>query len=162
MMADFWLLKLFGPDAFALRLPSLLSAAWLLMSTTTLFAVRGFGNLWKLMAVLAILAQGSLMNYAAEARPYMPLAAAVIGTLAFYLAAPEERRGWIFIAGVISIGLGVLMHPYFPGYWAVVICIGFMTSLLETRCVPGVSQFLNSATSGWLCRDWQLMGSSEP
>jgi len=142
MMADFWLLKLFGPDAFALRLPSLLSAAWLLVSTTTLFAVRCFGNLWKLVAVLAILAQGSLMNYAAEARPYMPLAAAVIGTLAFYLAAPEERRGWIFIAGVISIGLGVLMHPYFPGYWAVVICIGFMTSLFERRCVPGVRQFL--------------------
>jgi hypothetical protein len=131
MMADFWLLKLFGSDAVALRLPSLSSAAWLLVSTTALFTVRGFGNLWKLVAVLAILAQEPLMNYAAEARPYMPLAAAVVGTLSFYLAASEERRSWIFVVGVISIGLGALMHPYFPGYWAAVICIGFTTRLLE-------------------------------
>jgi hypothetical protein len=134
MMADFWLLKVFGSDAFALRLPSLLSAAWLLVSAATVFTVRGFGNLWKLLGVLAILAQEPLMNYAAEARPYMPLAAAVVGTLAFYLAAPKERQGWIPIVGVISIELGALMHPYFPGYWAAVICIGFTTALIEGRC----------------------------
>jgi hypothetical protein len=134
MMADFWLLKLFGASALALRLPSLLSAAWLLVSAATVFTVRGFGNLWKLLAVLAILAQQPLMNYAAEARPYMPLAAAVVGTLAFYLNPPEERRGWILIVGVISIELGALMHPYFPVYWAAVICIGFTTALIEGRC----------------------------
>jgi len=142
MMADFWLLKLFGADALALRLPSLLSAAWLLVSTTTLFAVRGFGNLWRLVAVLAILAQRPLMNFAAEARPYMPLAAAVVGTLGFYLATPEERRAWIYIVGVLSIGLGALIHPYFPGYWAAVICIGFMTALLERSSRPLAREFL--------------------
>jgi len=131
MMADFWLLKMFGADAFALRLPSLLSAAWLLVSTATLFAFRGFGNLWRLVAVLAILAQAPLMDHAAEARPYMPLAAAVVGTLAFYLAVPGERRGWVLIVGVTSIELGALMHPYFPVYWAAVICIGFVTALIE-------------------------------
>ena len=69
MMADFWLLKLFGASAFALRLPSMLSAAWLLVSAASLFAVRGFGNLWKLAAVLAILAQASLMVYAGRRAP---------------------------------------------------------------------------------------------
>ena len=64
----------------------------------------------------------------------MPLAATVVGALAFYLAALEERRGWIFIVGVISIELGALMHPYFPGYWAAVVCIGFVTALIEGRC----------------------------
>ena len=141
MMADFWLLKLFGADSLALRLPSLMSAAWLLVSTATLFAVRGFGNLWRLVAVLAILAQRPLMNFAAEARPYMPLAAAVVGTLAFYLVAPEDRRGWIFIVGVLSIGLGSLIHPYFPGYWAAVIAIGFMTALLERSSRPQARAF---------------------
>jgi hypothetical protein len=92
--------------------------------------------------VLALLAQESLMNFAAGARPYMPLAAAVVGTLAFYLAAPQERRGWIFILGAVSIGLGALIHPYFPGYWAAVICIGFTTALLEGRSQLQAREFL--------------------
>jgi hypothetical protein len=141
MMADFWLLKLLGSSAFALRLPSLLSAGWLLVCTVTIFSVRRFGNLWKLVAMLAIIAQAPLMNYAAEARPYMPLAAAVVGALAFYLAPPEERRGWIIGVGVISIELGALMHPYFPGYWAAVICIGFVTALVDGRCHPRLREF---------------------
>jgi hypothetical protein len=93
--------------------------------------------------VLTILAQQPLMNFAAEAHPYMLLAAAVVGTLAFYLAAPGERWGWIFIVGVLSIGLGALVHPYFPIYWAAVICIGFMTALLERSSRPQAREFLN-------------------
>ena len=42
MMADFWLLKLFGASAFALRLPSLLSAAWLLIAAASVLTMRGF------------------------------------------------------------------------------------------------------------------------
>ena len=42
------------------------------------------------MAGAGDIAQGSLMNYAAEARPYMPLAAAVIGTLALDPSHPKS------------------------------------------------------------------------
>jgi hypothetical protein len=134
MMADFWLLKLFGASAFALRLPSMLSAVWLLVSVSKLCDARGFKCVWKLVAILAILAQAPLMNYAAEARPYMPLAAAVVGSLSFYLTPLDRRTAHIFVAGIVSIELGSLMHPYFPGYWVAVIAIGFLTAWLERRC----------------------------
>ena len=142
MMADFWLLKLFGASAFALRLPSLLSAAWLLIAAASVLTMRGFGNLWKLVVVLAILAQAPLMNYAAEARPYMPLAAAAVGTLAFYLAAPDARRGWTLVLGALSVELGALVHPYFPGYWAIIICIGFTCAFLDGRCRLHIADFI--------------------
>jgi hypothetical protein len=133
MLADFWLLKLFGASFFALRLPSLLSAVWLLVCATTFLGIRGLGNIWKLVLIIALLAQTSLMNFAAEARPYMPLAAATVGTLAYYATPIERRRGWPRVVGLVSIGLGVLMHPYFPGYWAAMICVGFLLALIEGR-----------------------------
>ena len=65
MLVDFWLLKLFGASAFTLRLPSLLSAVWLLICAPTFLGFRGLGNMWKLALILALLAQTSLMNFAA-------------------------------------------------------------------------------------------------
>ncbi len=131
MIVDFWLLKLFGASAFALRLPSLLSTIWLLVCATTFCGVRGLGNLWKLILIMALLAQLSLMNFAAEARPYMPLAAATVGTLTFYTAPMERRHGWFWAVGIVSIGVGTLMHPYFPVYWAAMICLGFVLAGIE-------------------------------
>jgi hypothetical protein len=100
MLVDFWLLKLFGASSFALRLPSLLSAVWLLVCATMVLGSRGLGNMWKLALILALLAQTSLMNFAAEARPYMPLAAATMGTLTYYAAPIERRRGWLRVVGL--------------------------------------------------------------
>jgi hypothetical protein len=133
MLADFWLLKLFGASAFALRLPSLLSAVWLLVCATTFCSVRGLGNLWKLVLILALFAQPWVMNFAAEARPYMPLASATMGTLVYYATPVDRRWGWLRVVGIVSIGLGVLMHPYFPIYWAATICLGFLLALIEKR-----------------------------
>jgi hypothetical protein len=133
MLVDFWLLKLFGASSFALRLPSLLSAVWLLVCAATFVSVRGLGNMWKLALILALFAQPWLMNFAAEARPYMPLAAATLGTLTYYAAPIGRRRGGLRVVGLVSIGLGVLMHPYFPVYWAAVICVGFLLALIEGR-----------------------------
>jgi hypothetical protein len=133
MLADFWLLKLFGASSFALRLPSLLSAVWLLVCAATFVSVRGLGNMWKLALILALFAQPWLMNFAAEARPYMPLAAATVGTLTYYTAPMVRRRGWLRVVGFVSIGLGVLMHPYFPVYWTAMICVGFLLALIEGR-----------------------------
>jgi hypothetical protein len=133
MLVDFWLLKLFGASSLALRLPSLLSAVWLLVCAITFLSIRGLGNMWKLALIIALFAQPSLMNFAAEARPYMPLAAATVGTLTYYAAPIERRRGWLRVVGLVSIGLGVLMHPYFPAYWAAMICVGFLLALIEGR-----------------------------
>ena len=131
MLLDFWLLKLFGASAFALRLPSLLSAGWLLISAATFCSARRLGNAWKVVLILALLAQPWVMNFAAEARPYMPLAAATVGSFAFYSMPLERRRGAVQWFGAISICLGSLMHPYFPAYLAAVICIGFIRAVLE-------------------------------
>jgi hypothetical protein len=142
MLADFWLLKLFGASSLALRLPSLLSAVWLLVCATTFLSVRGLDNMWKLALILALFAQPWLMNFAAEARPYMPLAAATMGTLTYYAAPIERRRGWLRMVGLVSIGLGVLMHPYFPVYWAAMICVGFLLALIEGRARLAVQDVL--------------------
>jgi hypothetical protein len=131
MLVDFWLLKLFGASALALRLPSLLSAAWLLICASVFCRVRGLGNLWQVVLITALLAQPWVMNFAAEARPYMPLAAAAVGTLTFYVTPIERRRGWPWLVGIVSVALGALMHPYFPGYWAAMICLGFLLALVE-------------------------------
>ena len=131
MLADFWLLKLVGASAFALRLPSLLSAAWLLTCASVFCRVRGLANLWQVVLITALLAQPWVMNFAAEARPYMPLAAATVGTLTFYVTPIERRLGWLWVVGIVSIGLGALMHPYFPGYWAAMICLGLLLALIE-------------------------------
>jgi hypothetical protein len=57
------------------------------------------------------------MVFAGEARPYIMLAASVIGAFAFYLTPVEQRTGFIRVCGGVALGLGVLFHPFFPIYW---------------------------------------------
>jgi hypothetical protein len=70
------------------------------------------------------------MYYTGEARPYILLAAAVTGTLAFYLTPVEQRTRWTRIFGGIAIGMGVLFHPYFPLYW---LALGIYTRAIQAR-----------------------------
>jgi hypothetical protein len=148
MLVDYGLLKLFGASALALRLPSLAATVWLLVSTAVLFKVRRFSNFWVLVVIAAVTAQTPLMNFAGEARPYMPLAAAVVGTLALYAAPVAQRRGWLLMLGATSIELGALMHPYFPGYWAAMMCIGLTASWSDGGRLDFSTVFRNSCP--WL------------
>jgi hypothetical protein len=131
MIIDYWLLHIFGASAIALRLPSLLSTVWLMICTMTFFRSRGYSNIWSFTALLALVATSSLMDYAGEARPYMPLAAAAVGTFAFYAAPITQRRWWITIVGFASVVLGALMHPYFATYWIAIVCLGALLQLVD-------------------------------
>lgn len=117
MLLDYWLLYLFGASAFVLRLPSLIATAFLLFSLVQIALLLRFNLVWTLLLLVAIFCQQNLMYYVGEARPYIVLAAAVTGVLAFYLTPVEQRTGCTRTCGGLSIGMGVLFHPYFPLYW---------------------------------------------
>ena len=119
MMLDHWLLKWFGASAVILRLPSLASTVLLLGGAVSIMRSRGLGLLWQWL-VLAALAgqQACVMHYVPEARPYIPLAGASVGVLAYYLTSENRRRGLAAtLLGWTSILWGVMIHPYFAVYW---------------------------------------------
>lgn len=119
MVLNYWTMQILGANLVSLRFPSLLSTAWLLMASFLILRWRGIGWPWLLVLVFCFASQSTLMIYVGEARPYMPLAAASMGVLAYYLAPLDviETR-WGKSLGVISVMWGVLMHPYFSLYWA--------------------------------------------
>jgi hypothetical protein len=126
MLINFWLLKLWGASEVALRLPSLLSAFLLCFFASFALRLRGYGLAWQALAIFIMLCQSYLMYYTGEARPYMPLASATIGTLCYAIAPLAMRKNIsIRLVGIFSIIWGVLMHPYFALYWAVLFLFGF-------------------------------------
>lgn len=127
MVSDFWLLKLFGADAGALRLPGLLTAI-LLFVYSAIFLVGRRVSLWALPAIPAVfVTQELVLRYVGEARTYMPLTAAVIGVLAYYSLPLQSRRTWWGRStGWSAVLLGALFHPYFIGYWFAIACFGLL------------------------------------
>lgn len=151
MLLDYFLLKLFGASSFVLRLPSLISGILLLFGAGQFLRVRGFGAPWHALVIIAIVAQSSLVYYIAEARPYLPLAAAAVGTLAYYVS-PLALRSTLMVRvlGVASIGWGVLMHPYFSVYWLMSYLFGFWLALREGQVrwnLRSMLQFANPIVS---------------
>ncbi|MEA2755334.1 MAG: hypothetical protein QOJ54_1623 [Aliidongia sp.] len=132
-LTDFWLLKIFGASPFALRLPSLLSAAFLFSSIIIFGEGRRFSLLWKIALVAGLVAEDSLMVYAAQARPYMPLAAATVGVFAFYSTPIERRSSRMALFGLSAVLLGTLFHPYFPVYWAMILIFFYMIAVCERK-----------------------------
>lgn len=132
MLVNYWTLKYFGADLLYLRAPSLVSAVLLCYFSGTLIKIRGFGLVWQVFAVFIVSCQVELMYFAGEARPYMPLATATMGTLVYYLASEQQRASLeLKIIGIFSVLLGVLMHPYFSLYWLAIVLFGFWVSWLE-------------------------------
>jgi hypothetical protein len=132
-----------------------------------LLRIRGFGFIWQIGAVFIIFGQSELMYYAGEARPYMPLATATVGTVVYAVASAEQRKQWsVRCVGFFSIALGVLMHPYFSVYWASAFLFGFwfawlrdevkltprdfMTYLNLPLCLIGTAAFFLLASQTWL------------
>lgn len=130
MLLDYWLLHWFGASAFFLRLPSLIAATFLLCSLVQIGLRLRFHPAWTLLTLAAIFCQQNLMVFAGEARPYIMLAAAVTGALAFYLTPVNERTGSIRALGGIGIAMGVLFHPFFPIYW---LAIAIYTYSLQAK-----------------------------
>ncbi len=132
MLVDYWLLQVFGANLVALRLPSLLSGLWLFAAGIAVMRLRGYGFGWQFLVVLALFGQDQLMYFVGEARPYLPLAAASLGILAYYLSPPGRRReSWVRILGMGSILLGVTMHPYFSIYWVALFVFGYFVLVTD-------------------------------
>lgn len=113
MLLDWVLLQIFGANAIALRLPSLVSAALLLAAAVTFMRVRGFGYVWQYLVLLSFAGHIALMFFTGEARPYMPLAAASVSVLAYYqYRIDSRRRPWPLILGISGVIGGALFHPY--------------------------------------------------
>ena len=117
-MVDFWLLKTFGAQSWALRLPGLVTGTALFVYSA-LFLVARRVSLWVLPAVPVIFAtQELVMRYVGEARTYLPLAAASIGVLAYYSLSHDQRSTWWGrTTGWSAVLIGVTFHPYFALYW---------------------------------------------
>jgi hypothetical protein len=134
MLVDYWLLKAFGANTLALRLPSILSTGLMFWGGLHFLKSRGYKAIWRFTLILCYLGQATLMYYTGEARPYMALAGASVATFAYYILIPEERRQWSVRAlGWISILWGAAIHPYFAFYWLTLCAFGYLVALYEGR-----------------------------
>jgi hypothetical protein len=57
MLLDYWLLKIFGANSFALRLPSILSAGLMFWGGLTFCQRRKFRAVWQLVLIACYLGQ---------------------------------------------------------------------------------------------------------
>jgi hypothetical protein len=123
---DYWLLNVFGANSLALRAPSIVSALLLLLFAVLFIRRQAFGFYWQLVTVLAFLTQTFFMYFAGEARPYMPLAASVLGVALYYSLNLGDRVTWWGRAiGWGSALVGVLMHAYVI-FYLLGICLLFL------------------------------------
>ncbi len=134
IMVDWWLLRTFGAGKFWLRLPSYLAGVLLFLSALRLYARWGLPVRWQAWGILVLYATTPLMDQLANARPYLPLAAATLATLAYYTEPVAMRRRpgvrWLGWTGMLT---GALIHPYFPLY-ALGVCV--YTLLVNDRPGP--------------------------
>ena len=132
-LLDWALLQVFGASAVALRSPSLVAALILMASAAVFLRAKGFGWRWQALVVLALGANESLMFYAGEARPYMPLAGSAAAMLAFYALAPAARRaGWARGLALFGFLVGSVMHPYWAVMWGLIAVFSIVVALAET------------------------------
>jgi len=131
MMLDWGLLKAFGANLFALRLPSMLSGALLLFSVGLFLRRKNLGAIAIGAAFLLLAAQPNLMYFTGEARPYMPLVASSMAALAYFSSSSEQRATTpmkIFIW--TTMVWGALMMPYYLVYLPVIALTCFVIARL--------------------------------
>lgn len=127
IMLNYWTLSYTGIDATLLRLPSIASALFLMVSAVMLFRVLGFSIVWQLILVAALAGQHLLMYFAGEARAYMPIPAASVGLLLYYVARPYYPGSRFLTAyGIFAAVFGATMHPYFAVYWPAVCLVAYV------------------------------------
>lgn len=150
MLVDWLLLQMFGASAVALRLPSLLAAGLLLAAAVSFIRLRGLGYLWQFVVILALALHSSLMFFTAEARPYMPLAAAGIAVLTYYQFDMASRRSfWPIFLGVSGIIGGALLHPYIIYIIAVLLPYSIWLAIRDGRIQLSISEVIRFANP-WL------------
>lgn len=144
LFLDYWLMYVFGANLFMLRLPSLVSAALMLWAAVVFLRMKGYGTVWGALVILAFAAQGSFMYYAGEARPYMPLAASCVLTLAYYQFPMTERRTWVARTfGILGILGGAVSHPYYAVYGLLIAAFSLWDAGLLSRPRAGRKEILD-------------------
>jgi hypothetical protein len=134
MLLDYWLLKIFGANLFWLRFPSIFSAFVAFLGSIYLFNVWKMSFWWRLIGIFALFSQSTLLYYAGEARPYMPLVAATICTLLYYsIPTTERNRIVISMIGWFSVLGGILFHPYFPVYWFLICSFTYLSKTFSNE-----------------------------
>lgn len=143
IMLDYGLLKAFGANLFALRLPSLVSGALLLFSAALFLRRKNLGGIAIASAFLLLAAQPNLMYFIGEARPYMPMAASAMAALA-YFSSTREQREKIFMKVFIWVTMvwGALMMPYYLVYLPVIAATTFFISR-QPRTLKNFIAFIN-------------------
>lgn len=114
--------NLFGASLWALRLPSIFSGLALLAAAAWFIRGRGFGTFWQAFAIATVASQTTLMYYVGEARPYLPMAAAVTAVLAVF-ATPVQLQGhWMTrLLAWFGIVVGAVIHPYWLPFAGVIV-----------------------------------------
>jgi hypothetical protein len=129
----------FGPTAFALRLPSLLG--YLLMQTCLYFFVRNLAGVRAGLVAMAIPALTWTMYYSAEGRPYgLMLGSYALAALSWQVA---SRRGdastarlWPLIG--LAVALAVTLNVHFYGLLLLVpICGAELIRTISRRRLDG-------------------------
>ena len=187
-LLDWALLHVFGASAIALRAPSWISAIFMLTAAITFLKAKGFSWHWQLLAVLSLGANETLMFFAGEARPYMPMAASALAMLAFYsLGAVERRRWWGRSLAIFGFLFGSIIHPYWAVFWILVAGFslivgwkdhsfqrtwrGVLLFVAPAYVLPSIILYVGVALLTWLRRflrfgwpdstyDWSLLTNS--
>lgn len=122
LLWDYFSLRTFGTDLALFRLPSLISMAVLLTAAAFFLRQKGLGAAWLGLAIIALGAQSSLLWHGGSARPYMPLAATVVASLAYFDSSRQQRsRPLALFLGLFGVLVGSISHPYFLPFLVLII-----------------------------------------
>jgi len=125
-LLDWGLPNVLGASTLAVRLPSILCSALLLLAAVSIFRVLRLSLGWQIVLLGALTSTGSLMYFAGEARHYMPLAAFAVATFAFYIRrALGQLNATTWILGILGIWFGALWHPYWILFLLLALTFGY-------------------------------------
>lgn len=134
LLAEYVSANLLGASWFSMRLPSLLSAVWALAALYVFLRAHRVQPTLIALTPLLCLGYPTLWYFAGEARPYMPLVAAVLGVTAYYSLNLETRSRAMFrVLGWGSVLLGATFHPYFLLYWPAIILFFAVLAVLQQQ-----------------------------
>lgn len=112
-LIDWMLLQVFGANAVAMRLPSLVAGFSLLLLAGYLMRLRGFSRRWQALSIIMLIASPAIMQWTGQARTYAPLAAVTMAMAVFYQLPMARRASGIgCVVAIIAFPLGAMTHPY--------------------------------------------------
>lgn len=112
---NYFFLNFFGSNIFALRLPTILSLFLIYYALMQITKFLNFSFKYKYLTFIGFSVNYSVIQYASEARSYLPLVSATILYFSFLIAKYEAGIKLRYVPWIAVIW-GSLMHPYFVSY----------------------------------------------